>query len=764
MKRGNTVASRVFLWAGILAAFLFIEDPLAAQDIAASAATAQGFEGLQYNPAAVAAGGSLAAGFSGIYNAAGQYSFSAALSDGLRLDYRRDGSAERLNLLYGLAFPREAAFQVGVRADAELLDFQWAQVDLATGMLWYPHRYLAVGATQEHLLEPAERRYVFGLGLRPFTDRLTLFGDLAFAHDFSTPDTALGFRVEPVAGVRAGFRVENGFQDFIADLCLSAGSLDFGFSVAGQLALKDVRFGAGIRYDLLPSPSVLEFTPRVYSIHFNKPIDPKSGQRDSLYNLDSLIARLHQLAEQPRLETLVLTFESTTVTSVDVLEELAEAFAHLKSRGKRIVTYLDSPHSEFDYLAAAAGTRVVASPFALIPLVGVGARQLYFRQLFEELGIQVEYARSSEYKSALDRFLRENLSEENRRQLEEYLASSYQLILEILRLSRGLSRERAAQLIDGGPYWCERAVELGLVDEISYYREFEENYLENAVVLAHREYRPGNWRSPQIAVVKASGAIVPSEALSPWDRLGGRSYITDENLIPVLEYLQTDKATCAVVLYVDSGGGDGTVSDKIWKAIMEVKEEKPVVVVMGRLAASGGYYLAMAGDRVFARRTALTGSIGSYTYKLVIAEMLKRFGVTSDSVRFGENVELFSPLAPLSEQQRRKLQELNESFTNHFYQRVAESRSLPYETVEELGGGRIYSGERALQLDLIDEIGGVYSALKFLEAELDLSAGEYRLRYFPDWGMLLRMVLEQMQETSLSTVREHVLLPWLLLN
>jgi protease-4 len=762
MNRWYRGAALLLVWIGILAVSLLTVDPLLGQQIAASTATAEGFEGLEYNPAAVAAGRSLGVGFSTIYSGAERYSFAALLSDGLRLDYRRDGTEERLNLLCGLAFPRESAFRVGVRATAELLDFQWSEVDLATGLLWYPHRYLAVGATLEHLLEPADRLYTFGLGLRPLTDRLTLFGDLVFARDFSDPQPVLGFRVEPVPGVRAGFRMENGFQDFIADLCLSAGSMGFDCSIAGDIALAELRFGAGFRYDLHPSRSVLGFCPRVYHLRFSKPIDPGSGRRESLYNLDSLVARLYQLAEQPRLETLVLTFETTTVGSIDVVEELAEVFAYMKSRGKCIVSYLDCPYSELDYLTAAAGTKVVASPYTLIPLVGVGARQLYFKQLFEQLGIRVEYARSSEYKSALDQFLRESLSEENRRQMEEYLSSSYELILEILGSSRGLSRERAARLIDGGPYWCEEAAELGLVDEISYYPEFEEAYLEGAAVLSHREFRPDNWRSPRIAVVKASGTIVDSETLSPWDLLAGRSYITDENLIPVLEYLQTDRETAAVVLHIDSGGGSGMVSDKIWKAIMELKEEKPVVVVMGRLAASGGYYLAMAGQRVFARRTALTGSIGSYTYKLVIAEMLERFGLTTDSIHFGENVELFSPLSALSEEQRRKLQDLNQSFTTHFYQRVAECRSLPLETVEELAGGRIYSGQRALELDLIDEIGGVYAALKFLEAELKLSPEEYRLRYFPDWSMLFMMALEQIQETSLPALGENPLLSRLL--
>jgi protease-4 len=755
MKKNNPVSYPFLVGVFVAAVFAWAVFPLFGQDVAASAATAEGFEGLLYNPAAVAAGRSLPAGFSGVYASRETYRLSTILSDSLRLEYRRDGSDEQLHLLYGLAFPRESALHVDLRTTADLLDFQWAEVDLATGLLWYPHRYLAVAATQEHLLTPEQRLYAVGAGFRPFIDRLTLFGDLVFPHDFSAPEPVAGFRVEPVPGVQAGFRMENDFRDFVAALSLTVNSLDLGFSVSGDVAFTGIRFGAGLRYNRLSTPSVLDFSPRVYHIRFSKPIDSGSRRRDSLYNLDTLVARLHQLAGQPRLETLVLTFESTTVRSIDVLEELVEAFDYLKSRGKRIVTYLDSPYSEFDYLAAAAGSTVVASPFSLIPLVGVGARQLYFKELFEELGIRVEYARSSEYKTALDRFLRESLSQENRRQLEEYLSSCYELILDILVSSRGLSRDRAVRLIDGGPYWCEEAAELGLVDEISYYREFEKAYLEEAAALTHRDVLPENWRSPQIAVVKASGAIVDSEALSPLDRLAGGSFITDKNLIPALKHLEEDPRTAAVILYIHSGGGDGMVSDKIWKAIVELKEEKPVAVVMGRLAASGGYYVAMAGEQVFARRTTLTGSIGSYIYKLMIAEMLERFGITTDSIRFGENVELFSPLAALSEQQRRKLQDLNERFTAHFYGRVAESRSLPYETVEKLGG-RIYSGERARDLDLIDRIGGVYAALKFLEEELDLSAEEYRLRYFPDWGMLLQMALEEM--TDLSALRDYALL------
>lgn len=750
------------MWPGRVALFyiFFISvNPLFSQDVPASAATAVGSEGLLYNPAAVAVQRSLAAGLGTIVSGSGQYSLSATLSDSLRLDYQRDGAGQRLNLLYGLAFPRDTSFHVGVRFAADLLDFRRQDIDLATGLLWYPHRYLAVAATQEQLLDALSRRYCFGLGLRPLTDRLTLFADVIFPRDFSFSDvdSVLGLRAEPVAGIQIGFRAENRFRDFVTGMSVAANSVRLDLALAGDFGFNDLRFGAGVRYELLPSRSILQFGPKVYHMKLSRPIDPNSTDKGSLYNLDSLVARLYQLAADRNLETLVLTFESTTVLSIDVLEELVDALSYLKSRGKTIVSYLDSSYSEFDYLAAAAGTRVVASPYTIVPLVGVGARLLFYRNLFEKLGIDVEYARSSDYKSALDRFLRESLSEENRRQLEEYLASSYELILDILVSARGLSRRRARELVDGGPYWCEEAAELGLVDEVTYYQDFEEQYLEKlpAGRVAYREHQNRSWRRPEIAVIKASGIIVNSQILRPWDRLSSGRYITEKNLIPVLKHLEKDSRVSAVILCVDSGGGDGLVSDKIWKAIMELKEEKPVVVVMGRVAASGGYYLAMTGDRVFARKTALTGSIGSYAFKIVIADLLQRYGITTDSVQFGENVDLFSPFTTLSEEQRQRLRDLNDSFTDQFYRKVAEARSLPYETVEEIGGGRIYSGERALELDLIDQIGGVYSAMKYLEQALKLSEGEYRLRYYPDWNMLLLLALRELREDRAGLSREY---------
>ncbi len=757
----------VFLPAGLMLVLTFFAVPaLFGQDIPASAATAEGYEGLLYNPAALAVYDYQALGFGWIFSAPDSYSLTGALGDGLRMQYWKEEGSQGLELLYGFGFPLYYPFYAGVSVGADLFDFSWRDLDLATGLLFYPHRYLAVAAAQQHLLDPDGRSYTFGVGLRPFTERVTLFGDLIFSHDFDPADldAAVGFRTEPLDGVNLGFRTSNRFRDFILGVSLQANNLNLDFSVAGDYEFSSYRVGAGLRYDLLPARSLLHFGPEAYRLTLSKPLSRDSTKKNSLYNLDSLVTRIYQLAEDRDCDTLVLEFDSSVILSVDILEELYAAFSYFKSKGKRIITYLDFSFSELDYLAAAAGSTVVASPYSLVPLVGVGSRLIFFKNLFDELGIEVEYARSSEYKAYLDRFLRAELSEENRRQIEAYLEVSYELILDILVSCRGLSRERARELVDGGPYWSSQAAELGLVDEVLYEQDFEDKYLEELGPhrLVYLEYQAKRWRQPEIAVVKASGMIVASQVVSPWDRLIGQVYITEKNLIPVLDRLAEEPSVAAVVLQIDSGGGDGLVSDKIWKAIMELREEKPVVVVVGRVAASGGYYLAMTGEKVFAWNTALTGSIGSFSFKLVIRKLLERYGITTDSVQFGENYDMFSPLAEMSEQQRDKLGDLNERFTERFYGKVAAARSLSYEQVEELGGGRIYSGQQARKLDLIDEIGGVRQALAYLEKELRLEAGEYRLHYYPDRAMLFALLLKELSESGYSLeslARRLLLLP-----
>jgi len=733
---------------------------ISAQDIAASAATAQGYEGLLFNPAAVAVNSCQAAGFGAAYASAEQYSWYAALADSFLLRYDRDTGEQSLNLAWGLGFPLFASSYAGIRTGADLLDFSWRELELSTGVLFYPHRYLAVGATQEQLLDPEARSFTFGIGIRPFSERLTLFGDLILAKDSSPSalDWAAGLRAEPVDGLGLGFRSWNEFREYSFGLTIEADALNLDLSLAGDFRGSSLRMGAGLRYDFRPSRSFFNLGAKTYRLPLSKPIDRNSTKKESLNNLDSLIARICQLADDRRSETLVLEIESGVVLSVDVLEELYQAFSYFKSKGKRIVTYIDSSFSELSYLAAAAGDTVVVPPYSLVPLVGVGARLLFFKNLFEELEIDVEYVRSSEYKAALDRFIREKLSEENRQQLVEYLEVSYELILDILVSCRGLTREQAQKLVDGGPYWAGEAAELGLVDEVLYYEDFEELYLEELRPgrLNYLEYQSESWRRPQIAVVKASGPIVASETLGPWDWLSGRDYITEANLIPVLERLGEDPRVAAVVLQVDSGGGDGRISDRIWRAIMELKKAKTVVVVMGRAAASGGYYLAMCGDRVFARSTTLTGSIGSYSFKIAVQRLLERYGITTDAIEFGENVEMFSPFTSMSPGQRQRLEELNNAFTERFYGKVAEARDLSSEQVEELGGGRIYSGERALELNLVDEIGGVYQALRYLEDRLDLDPEGYVLEYYPDRSMLFLLALQKLRENG-SGIRRDTL-------
>jgi protease-4 len=738
--------------------------PLVAQEVAASTAAAQGWEGLFFNPAAVALqryqvlglSGSFGSSFGGGgYGRATGYSYGLTLSNSLHLQYTpaETPAPAALEARYALGFPVVFPLYAGFGLAADLASFSWAELQLSGGLLWYPHRALALALVGDNLLHPAQRLYTGGVALRPLGERLTVFADLSLKEDLGLDlealDSALGLRVEPLPGLELGLRVSDRFSEYLAQLDLHTGATSFGVFWVGQDDLAEQRFGARVSLDARPRRSAVRIGPRTCQVLLTRPLVRGSTQADSPENVDTLLTALRRLAADGYCRTLILRFDGSIILSPDVLEEVLGALQALKSSGKRIVAYIDSSFSQFDYLAAAAADTLVVSPYTVVPLVGVGAQLLFFKGLFDRLGIDVEYARSSDYKSALDTLLREDLSEENRRQLEEYLGETHSLMVRTLASSRRLEETRARELIDGGPYWCEEAVTLGLADEVLYKDAFEEKYLKGSTTsaLSLEGYQERAWRRPAVAVVKAQGPITAAQNVGPWQLLLGTGAITEKSLVPLLESLKRDPGVAAVVVQVDSPGGDGLVSDRIWKAIRELAEKKPVACVMGGVAASGGYYLAMAGDKLFTHRTTLTGSIGSYIFKPVVTRLLERYGVNVDSVKLGENVDLFSPLSALSQAQRAKLESLNQGFEGRFYDRVAESRSLPRERVEAIGGGRIYAGAKAVELGLADEIGGVSEALRYLETRLELSEGGYELRYVPDWRARLRAALGELNQS-----------------
>jgi len=718
---------------------------------AASAAAAEGWEGLFYNPAALGLHSYRVAAAGGSGSSGGDYEIELGLLDNLLLRYKSAGGASSWSFRAGLGFPVAPNLYAGVGAG--LGPAGWSALELGTGLLYVPSRWLALGASAHDVLHPGQSLFAIGAAVRPFTERLTLFGDLLLpaADPAAGWDLALGLRAEPVDGVELGFRTEDRFGEWLGSLRLHGGQATLEARAGGDFALSRFSAGAVLGWSRLPARSVLNPRPSTYSLQLTRPLERNAVRRESLTTAESLIARLDQLAADKACRTLVLSYDTTVLFSADVLEELAGALARCKAAGKEVVSYLDNSFSQLDYLAAAAGSRVILSPNVLVLLTGVGGEFLFFKDLLDRLEVGVDYARSSEYKSALDRLLAGRLTEENRAQLTELFTATYDLMRGILTTSRKLDDERVRELIDGGPYLAEEAVSLGLADEVLYASEFEEKVLKasKAAPLTWLEYREKSWRQPVVAVVKAAGVITNSQTLTLVDRLTGGPVITEKNLVPVLEALGKDKAVAAVVLHIDSPGGDGFTSDRIWKAIEDLEAVKPVTVVMGATAASGGYYLAMAGSPVFAHETTVTGSIGSFIFKVNLDRLLARYGVAVDSIKLGENWDFYSLLHPLSEEQQARLDSMNRAFEERFYRKVAEARSLSPERVRELAGGRVYSGRKALELGLVDRIGGIPEALRWLEQTQGWAPEDYRIVYVPDWRLRLVMALQELRGQGL---------------
>ncbi|GEM_PF-1873892 len=734
-----------------------------------SGVTGEGPEGLLGNPASIGFHDYNVLSILGEYGDSGVRKSEIFVGNTLGLTYSEVNGTVSYSLLFGLGFNLSGDLYAGYSMSFDNIDSGLREPSFNFGLLGFPADYLGLGLYQRNLFGGTNSTLNGSIGLRPLYlfnrylgKRLTLFADASIPVDISDmaatkerlasvwPDIAgildysFGLSLKPIDGFALGFESSK-LDSFRASLGIDLDDVSLSLSVSGSYDLSGYSIGFGVGWNHLPVKSALRMPEKNYLIKLDKPFEKTNTDMQSIYNLDSFVSRLYELAEDPGWRNIYVIFDQPVVTSVDSLEALVKVYSYLKSKGKRIVTYINNSFSQLDYLAAASGTEVIVPPESFIYLVGVGGNFLFFKQLLDRQGIEVEYARSSEYKSALDSFIRDKLSKENREQYTAYIETIYNLFKEVLA-SRGFDEGRAGEIIDNGPYDGTTAKKIGLVDGVMYYDEFRQRYVDRDSTAKFEvvRYREEDWkRKPVIAFFKMSGPVVNSNSLSPIDYLTSTSYITEKNTIPFLRIAKEDKRVRAVIISIDSPGGDGIVSDKIWHAITELKKVKPVVVVMGSVAASGGYYIAMAGDYIIAGKTTLTGSIGAFTYKFAVKNFLARYGITTDSVSFGKNFNIFSPFSGLSREQKEKVKALNDSFVRNFYLKVSESRGIPLESVKEIGGGRIYSGEKALRLKLVDDIGDFEDALQYLEKRLNLDRSSFKVEYYPDKEALLKLFLEE---------------------
>jgi protease-4 len=431
---------------------------------------------------------------------------------------------------------------------------------------------------------------------------------------------------------------------------------------------------------------------------------------------------LRRAAGDARISGVVLRI-GPLLTGFAKAQEIRSAIHAFRESGKPVVARIEIG-SLLDLYVASAAETIVQIPSGNY-LLGLVSRRQYYRDLLDTVGIEFEAFHTGPYKTAMSGYTATDMSAEEREAIESLLDSLYDQLVDGIAEDRELDSAQVRAAIDLGLVSAVEAEQLGLVDELAF-DDGIAAHVGSGRRVSIREYNAATGDSwtfgrPRIALVHVDGMIVPGSAgPSPF---GGGGVAGGDRIAAALRAARADSSVRAVVVRVDSPGGAVTGSDVIWREVERTAEEMPVIISMSDVAASGGYWLAMGGTRILAMPGTYTGSIGVVMARFNLAGTYDKLGVGNAIVKRGKNADIFVDSQALSEQQRGRLQASVDTTYAAFLDKVATARGLTHEDVERLAAGRVWTGQQALELGLIDEIGGLRAALSVARREAGLEAG-----------------------------------------
>lgn len=460
-----------------------------------------------------------------------------------------------------------------------------------------------------------------------------------------------------------------------------------------------------------------------------------------------LVESLDRAREDGKVTAVVLRVSTLPGVGWGRVQELRDAVVRFRKSGKPAYAHLEFVGNKEYYLASAC-SRVYAVPQAIMDVTGLRSETTFFAGTLDKLGIQAQFEGVGKYKNAPNQLTETGFTPPHREQMETLVDSIYGQFLAGLQEGRNKTREEAQALIDNGPYDGARALEAGLVDELLYEDQLRERLKEAEAVAPGRYARRGGGfgldRRPKIALVYAVGEIVAGE--SQGGPLGGQVAGSD-TVASALRDARRNSDVRAIVLRVDSPGGSGTASDVIWREVVLARKEKPVIVSMGDMAASGGYYIAMASDAIVAQPTTLTGSIGVFGGKLTLRGLYHKVGITKEILTRGEHADLFSDYRPWTEEERARFRTLMADFYRDFLAKAAQGRKMSVEEVDAVAQGRVWTGAEALEHGLVDRLGGLEVALGLAKERARIAKDEeVNLVVLPERKSLLETILERQEE------------------
>jgi len=451
--------------------------------------------------------------------------------------------------------------------------------------------------------------------------------------------------------------------------------------------------------------------------------------------LDNILEGIEKAKTDDNIKGIYLC-PSSIRAGMATVEEIRNALVDFKESGKFIYAYGDLFSQKAYYLVSVAD-QIALNPQGMLELKGLSSVRTFYKKALEKLGVDMQIIRHGKFKAAVEPFTREGMSPENKLQTQTYLNSIWSAIVTDIAESRGLSDEKINLLADSVAMFlpAEELVKAGLVDTLMYKDELINKLKEltgvdtddDVPAIGVDKYAkvpaPTSGKGlvrEKIAVIYAEGDIDGA----------GTDGIKSESLSRTIREARRDSSIKAIVLRVNSPGGSAYGSEVIWREVKLAREAKPVVVSMGDVAASGGYYISAAADTIIADRTTITGSIGIFGMIPNAGELMNdKLGITDDVVSTNANSDLLSVTRPLTTFERNKLQAYIERGYDTFIGRVADGRAMTKEQVDEIGQGRVWASSNAREIGLVDLYGGVTDAIKLAAAMSKLE--DYRITKLP---------------------------------
>ena len=450
------------------------------------------------------------------------------------------------------------------------------------------------------------------------------------------------------------------------------------------------------------------------------------------------------------------------------IQELRDAVRDFKTSGKPVYAFLEYGGDREYYLASAAD-KIFLVPSATLDLTGVATYELFLRGTFDWIGTYPDFLHIGDYKTAVNLFTEKTHTPAHKEMSASLNRDQFDQLVRAISDGRRKTEAEVRAAIDQGPLLPEDALRMGFVDDLAYEDELDD--LVEGVggpgklqLLESDAYTGVSWESlgvkpvAKIAVLNAVGAITSGQ--SGFDPVNGYVMGSD-SIVEYIRDIRADRSIRAVVLRVDSPGGGSTASDVIWRELMISKtgeNARPLIVSMSDLAASGGYYIAMAGDVIVAQPGTLTGSIGIYVGKFVTGGTFAKLGANIEATSDGRHAEIFSPDRKFTSEERGKIHASMQAFYDQFVEKVAEARHTTPEKIDQVAQGRVWTGHQAKQVGLVDQLGGLQDALAIAKQRAHIPAEEeIEVVVYPPRRSLYEVLTEQFDSPVERSTSESIL-------